>query len=455
MPRRISENPLVLILGAVVLISSAVAQVAVSPSPEVHPQFLDNSGNPLAGGKVFTYAAGTLTPLATYIDATGVIANPNPIPLDASGSPSNGSVQTGIWLSNNAYRFCVYDLNLVQQYCVDNIVGYLNILNLGNIWTFPQTFAVPVTISALNNQIVFGSVGSQTTLDFPIPVGNITVHGPSASTTLVGRDTVDTLTNKTSVAEQLTSPVINGTTVVDSPGTYITLQNESAVGTALITLTKIANTAGQARIAAPSDTGIIGITVLNPGTTGTVTIQESGTTFCQFDGSVTGGDYVTVSSTNAGFCHDAGATYPANGQAIGRVISSAGSGPQVMMLFGPELRGAQVSPAITSSVAGAAAGTSPTITCTNCFDNGGRLSVTTGSAPSTSATIVTVTFAGTYTAANCTISPSGANAAALATTSAISIVTGTGPPATLVLSSGSVALAGTTQYVWYYTCNFR
>jgi hypothetical protein len=38
-------------------------------------QFFDANGNPLVGGKLFTYAAGTTTPLATYTDSTGLTPN--------------------------------------------------------------------------------------------------------------------------------------------------------------------------------------------------------------------------------------------------------------------------------------------------------------------------------------------------------------------------------------------
>lgn len=48
-------------------------------------QFFDNNGVPLAGGKIYTYAAGTTTPLATYTARDGVTPNTNPIILDAAG----------------------------------------------------------------------------------------------------------------------------------------------------------------------------------------------------------------------------------------------------------------------------------------------------------------------------------------------------------------------------------
>ena len=66
-------------------------------------QFFDDNGNPLTGGKVFTYAAGTTTPLATYTTTTGAVANANPIILDAAGRTPNE-----IWLVvGTLYKFIV------------------------------------------------------------------------------------------------------------------------------------------------------------------------------------------------------------------------------------------------------------------------------------------------------------------------------------------------------------
>lgn len=53
--------------------------------PNGKAQYFDNNGNPLAGGKVHTYAAGTTTPLATYSDQAGTVANTNPVVLNSRG----------------------------------------------------------------------------------------------------------------------------------------------------------------------------------------------------------------------------------------------------------------------------------------------------------------------------------------------------------------------------------
>lgn len=46
---------------------------------------LDDNGNPVAGGKLFTYLAGTTTKQATYSDVGLTTPNANPIVLDAGG----------------------------------------------------------------------------------------------------------------------------------------------------------------------------------------------------------------------------------------------------------------------------------------------------------------------------------------------------------------------------------
>lgn len=51
-------------------------------------QFLNNSGTPLASGRLFFYLAGTTTKTTTYNSSTGVTANSNPITLDSNGRPT-------------------------------------------------------------------------------------------------------------------------------------------------------------------------------------------------------------------------------------------------------------------------------------------------------------------------------------------------------------------------------
>lgn len=48
-------------------------------------QYFDNTGIPLVGGKLYTYAAGTTAPRATFADNQGNVANPNPVILDGRG----------------------------------------------------------------------------------------------------------------------------------------------------------------------------------------------------------------------------------------------------------------------------------------------------------------------------------------------------------------------------------
>jgi len=86
-------------------------------------QFFTTTGLPLAGGLIYTYQAGSSTPLATYSDNGGVYANTNPIVLGTDGRP-----QTEIWLTYGYnYKFVLQDssYNTIQTY--DNIYGIIGV----------------------------------------------------------------------------------------------------------------------------------------------------------------------------------------------------------------------------------------------------------------------------------------------------------------------------------------
>lgn len=95
--------------------------VNLSPVAGAAAQFLDNSGNVLTGGKLYTYAAGTTTPQATYTSGAGVTFHTNPIILDAAGRvPAGGE----IWLTDGLqYKFVLKDANDVLIGTWDNLIG--------------------------------------------------------------------------------------------------------------------------------------------------------------------------------------------------------------------------------------------------------------------------------------------------------------------------------------------
>lgn len=95
-------------------------------------QFFDDNGDPLANGFVYTYAAGTTTPLATFTDYTGTVNAPNPIELDAAGRPSSGS--GAIW-GEGAYKFIVKDANGVQiGDPLDNVTSFTTLASATNAY---------------------------------------------------------------------------------------------------------------------------------------------------------------------------------------------------------------------------------------------------------------------------------------------------------------------------------
>ena len=82
-------------------------------------QFFNDSGVILSGGKLYTYAAGTTTPKATYTSSSGNTAHTNPIILNSAGRVPGGE----IWLLGATYKFALYTSTDVLIATYDNISG--------------------------------------------------------------------------------------------------------------------------------------------------------------------------------------------------------------------------------------------------------------------------------------------------------------------------------------------
>jgi hypothetical protein len=89
-------------------------------------QFFDDNGDPLSGGKIYTYAAGTTTPLTTYTSRDGLTPNTNPVILDAAGRTPQE-----IWATEGLlYKYVVKTSADVLIRSWDNVGGSVVASNL-------------------------------------------------------------------------------------------------------------------------------------------------------------------------------------------------------------------------------------------------------------------------------------------------------------------------------------
>lgn len=94
--------------------------VTLSYPSAFHHQFLDLNGKPLTGGKLYTYSAGTPTPVPTYKtigDTSSTNTNTNPIILD------NAGMAYIVIETDKAYKFVLFDKNDAKIAEWDNVTG--------------------------------------------------------------------------------------------------------------------------------------------------------------------------------------------------------------------------------------------------------------------------------------------------------------------------------------------
>jgi len=148
-------------------------------------QFFDNNGIPLAGGLIYTYFAGTTTPLATFTDNTGLIGNTNPIVLDAAGRPPHQ-----IWVQNNTpAKFIINTSTNVTIRTEDNISynafqEFLNVKDFGATGdgVTDDTVSINNAVAAAftQNAILVFPNGSYLTTSSIQNIHNIRKMGPGA-----------------------------------------------------------------------------------------------------------------------------------------------------------------------------------------------------------------------------------------------------------------------------------
>ena len=144
----------------------------LSPPPKT--QFLDANGAPLAGGKVYTYAAGTTTPRATYTTAGGTTPNANPVILDARG-------EADIWYSPGvSYKVVLCTSTDALIWTVDNIA-------MSGSMATQNSNAVNITGGTIGSGVTFNgnTTGTASNVTGTVAVAN----GGTGATTASGART--------------------------------------------------------------------------------------------------------------------------------------------------------------------------------------------------------------------------------------------------------------------------
>lgn len=187
-----------------------MASYTLSPIGGAGWQFFDNNGVPLAGGKIYTYAAGTTTLQTTWTTPSGSTANANPIVLDSAGRPPQE-----IWLDvAYSYKFVIETSAGILIRTYDNIPGLPQppIVNDASGITYEQGNTVAAGAFVVGQTYMIASVGST---DF-ISIGALA-------------NSVGTLFVASGVGSG-TGTAFNVQTVEDKLRQYISVKDFGAVG---------------------------------------------------------------------------------------------------------------------------------------------------------------------------------------------------------------------------------
>jgi len=220
---------------------------ALIPTPVM--QFLDADGNPLVGGKVYTYAAGTSTPLATFTDYGGATPNANPVILNSRGEAS-------IWFGTAAYKLELYTAATVLIWTADNVsastpVVYgtgvaaalaINVGTAGSILVNGGVLGTPssglvTNLTGTASININGTVGATTA-----NTGEFTTISASGTATMAAINASGTATLSQSSNSELDIAFFRNTSNGASAGTWVNWGNDAGVASGAIVMSSSTNT---------------------------------------------------------------------------------------------------------------------------------------------------------------------------------------------------------------------
>jgi hypothetical protein len=241
--------------------------VFLSPLAGAGQQFLDNSGNPLTGGLLYTYAAGTTTPQTTYTTINGTTPHANPIVLDAAGR-----LESEVWLTGEvAYKMILRDSagGLLGTY--DDIYGINDVSATGVPWA--EVTGTPTTLAGygITNAITAATAAATyAPIASPTFTGTVTIPDSAAAPFTAGYldvpQSLKTANHQLVLADRGKSVVMNGTTLtltIPANGTVA-----FPIGTAIVVINVNASSLS---VAITTDT----LTLVNSTTTGTRTLARN------------------------------------------------------------------------------------------------------------------------------------------------------------------------------------
>ena len=133
-------------------------------------QFFDSNGDPLSGGKLYTYSAGTTTPKATYTDEGGATSNANPVVLDSAGR--------AVVFLTGSYKFRLEDSlgNLIRE--TDNVTAFS--VQSSTVDNIIANFTEDVIVAA--DSVIFSDASDSNTTKRDTVQGIIDLVTPSIPT---------------------------------------------------------------------------------------------------------------------------------------------------------------------------------------------------------------------------------------------------------------------------------